>query len=80
MEPIANAREVTLSELADLMQVTEARILRLVERQGLPVSHQNGRPRFHLDEVAAWMKHQSLAIAPRVPRRRSFDATPNHRA
>lgn len=80
MGQTTNAIEVTLSELAELMQATEPRILRLVENQGLPTIGKRGEWRFRLDEVSAWMNRQSLAITARERRRRSFDTTQNQRA
>jgi excisionase family DNA binding protein len=80
MGQTTNAIEVTLSELAELMQATAPRILRLVENRGLPTFRKHGQWRFRLDEVSAWMNRQSLAITAREPRRRSFEATQNQRA
>jgi excisionase family DNA binding protein len=80
MGQTTNAIEVTLSELAELMQATAPRILRLVENQGLPSYRKHGEWRLRLDEVSTWMNRQSLAMTARGRRRRSFDATQNQRA
>jgi hypothetical protein len=72
MDQANNQNEVTLSELAALMQTTVPRIIRLVETAGLPSFRAHGELRFRLDEVTAWMNRRSLAITPREPRRRSF--------
>lgn len=72
MDQTSNQNEVTLSELAVLMQTTVPRILRLVENSGLPSYRVHTKLRFRLDEVTAWMNRRSLAITPRAPRRRSF--------
>jgi len=72
--------EVTLSKLAELMQTTVPRIIRLVENRGLPSHRDRGELNFHLDEVTAWMHRQSFAITARDPRRRSWDMAQAHRA
>jgi excisionase family DNA binding protein len=71
-----DVREVTLAELAELMQAAEARVLRLVEKHGLPSRRKNGKWHFRLDEVSAWMTQQSMACTIRERRRRSYEA--NH--
>jgi excisionase family DNA binding protein len=80
MGQTAKAIEVTLSELAELMQSTEPRILRLVGNQGLPAFRKHGEWRFRLDEVSGWMNRQSLGSTARERRRRPFEATQNQRA
>ena len=84
MDQTSSRNEVTLSELAALMQTTVPRILRLVENASLPSYRAHGELRFRLGEITAWMNRRSLAITPREPRRRSFgrsyDTAANHRA
>lgn len=65
-----NAPEVTLAEMAELMQATEPRILRLVEKQGLPMFRKRGEWRFRLDQVSDWMNRQSMMDNTRERRRR----------
>ena len=65
-----NAPEVTLAEMAELMRATEPRILRLVEKQGLPMFRKRGEWRFRLDQVSDWMNRQSMMDNTRERRRR----------
>jgi phage terminase Nu1 subunit (DNA packaging protein) len=80
MKQTITEMEVSLTELAELMQTTEPRILRLVETQGLPTFRKFSEWRFRLNEVSAWMNRQSFATAARERRPRSFEATQSQRA
>jgi len=71
MREVSSRTEVSLSELAGLMQTTVPRIIRLVEGAGLPAYRVGGEIRFHIDEVTEWMTSRSLAIRAREPRRRA---------
>ena len=73
-------QEVSLSELAELMQTTVPRVIGLVENRGLPTHRDGGELSFRLDEVTAWMHRQSFAITAREPRRRSYVVAQAHRA
>lgn len=73
-----DVREVSLAELAELMQAAKPRVLRLVEKHGLPSRRTGGQWRFRLDEVSAWMTQQSWACIIRERRRRSYEA--NHQS
>ena len=72
----ANSKEFTVSEIAEIMQTTAPRVVRLVQTAGLPASHYRGELRFNLEAVTEWMNRRSMAIAPREPRRRSLKAAP----
>ena len=72
MKDISNPNELTLSELAEIMQTTVPRVARLVRTAGLPVAYYRGEMRFNLQQVTEWMNRRSMAIAPREPRRRSY--------
>ena len=76
MKDISNPNELTLSELAEIMQTTVPRVARLVRTAGLPTSYFRGEMRFNLDAVTEWMNRRSMAIAPREPRRRSYKTAP----
>jgi excisionase family DNA binding protein len=76
MKDVNNPNELTVSELAEIMQTTAPRVIRLVQSAGLPASHYRGELRFRLEEVTNWMNRRSMAIAPREPRRRSYKAAP----
>ena len=80
MEPHNHQIEISLEEVAELMRVTAARVLRLVRDRRLPAIRSDGDLRFRLEEVTTWMYRQSFAIRPRAPRRRSFDAAMSDRA
>jgi excisionase family DNA binding protein len=68
--------ELTVSEIAEIMQTTAPRVVRLVQTSGLPASYYRGELRFNLESVTDWMNRRSMAIAPREPRRRSLKAAP----
>lgn len=76
MADINNPNELTVSEVAEIMQTTAARVARLVQNAGLPGSYYRGELRFRLDEVTQWMNRRSMANGPREPRRRSYKAAP----
>jgi len=77
VKDISNPNELTVAEIAEIMQTTPPRVIRLVQTAGLPASHYRGEMRFTLDEVTDWMNRRSMAIAPRAPRRRSYKAAPD---
>jgi excisionase family DNA binding protein len=60
---------LTVGELADLLRVSENRVLILVRRRELPSISIDGRIRFDAQEIEDWLKFKRVGEPPMKPPR-----------